>query len=230
MLILSTAGSFCRLGRFGSVGGRAVRSCLFSTASPAATSSFQIVPLSSIPKEELGHSILHRKAHGGPKSATDVMSFGIKCAKLCSLGSSALGVFMIPVLSSSLGQGAAEKPSVMAFLVVANAFLGLLTMTPLLLHSLTRRFVVDVYFNERTGVFTSVHYNFLLQKRALRFKAEHVEIAEKAEAAKKLWIPLATVFVDRHPLLLLLDPQQYSDQRAFQLLTAHLPPVEPEKA
>jgi hypothetical protein len=41
-----------------------------------------MVALSSIPAEDLGPSILHRKEHSGVKSATDVMSFGIKCAKV----------------------------------------------------------------------------------------------------------------------------------------------------
>jgi len=131
---------------------------------------------------------------------------------------------MIPTLTASLSQGASEKPSILAFAFVANAFLGILTLTPFLLHSLTRRFVLDVYYNERTGVFTTIHYSFVLRKMALQFRAADLVIAEESEAAKKLWIPLATCFVDKYPLLLLLDQEQYSDKVAFQLLTGHLPP------
>lgn len=55
--------------------------CFASTAS-ANQLDYKVVALSSIPSEDLGHSILHKKEHGGAKSMTDVMSFGIKCAKV----------------------------------------------------------------------------------------------------------------------------------------------------
>lgn len=126
------------------------------------------------------------------------------------------------LLTSSLSENAAERPSVMILAIVANVSLGLFALTPLLLHSLTRRFVYDIYYNEKTGVFTSVHYNFIIQKRALRFRSEDVVLPEHSEIARKMWIPLATCFVDKHPLLLLLDENQYSDKKAFKILTANL--------
>jgi transmembrane protein 70 len=138
------------------------------------------------------------------------------------LTGSALGVVMIPVLNKYLSVAATEKPSIMLFMAFANASLGILALTPLLLHSLTRRFVLDVYYNDKTQTFTTVHYNFVLQKRALRFQASDVLLPEHSEPARKMWIPLATCFVDKHPLMLLLDPEQYSDKLAFQKLTANL--------
>jgi hypothetical protein len=129
---------------------------------------------------------------------------------------------MMPILTRYLSEAAAEKPSIMLFTVFANASLGILALTPLLLHSLTRRFVLDVYYNDKTQTFTTVHYNFFLQKRALRFHADDVLLTEHSAAAKKMWIPLATCFVDRHPLMLLLEPDQYSDKLAFHKLTANL--------
>lgn len=129
---------------------------------------------------------------------------------------------MMPVLSSQVAAGAAEKPALMAFLLVANSFLALLAFTPLLLHSLTKRFVRDVYYNPASGLFSTLHYDFLLRRRVLQFRAEQVEAPERAAAMQKLWIPLATCFVGDYPLLLLLDPEQYSDPAAFRLLTAGL--------
>lgn len=129
---------------------------------------------------------------------------------------------MIPIISTYLAQAAAERPSMMVFTIFANASLGILALTPLLLHSLSRRFVLDVYYNDKTEIYTSVHYNFLLQKRALRFRAEDVVLTENSPFAKKMWIPLATCFVNKHPLLLLLESDQYSNQAAFQKLTANL--------
>lgn len=134
-----------------------------------------------------------------------------------------MAIPVIPLLTASLSEGAAERPSVMLFAAFANFSLGLLALTPLLLHSLTRRFVFDVYYNKKTGIFTTVHYNFIIQKRALRFSSKDVVLPENSAIARKMWIPLATCFVDRHPLLLLLDENQYSDKEAFKILTANLP-------
>lgn len=137
---------------------------------------------------------------------------------------------MMPVLSSYFGTEALERPGVMLFTFVANSGLAILALTPLLLHSLTRRFVLDVYYNAKTEVFTTVHYNFLLQKRALRFKASDAVLPENSEHARKMWIPLATCFVHKYPLLLLLDPEQYSDKFAFHKLAANLPEKLEEKS
>lgn len=129
---------------------------------------------------------------------------------------------MMPVLTNYLSAAATEKPSIMLFTVFANASLGILALTPLLLHSLTRRFVLDVYYNDSTQTFTTVHYNFILQKRALRFQADKVILPEQSDYARRMWIPLATCFVDKNPLMLLLDAEQYRDKPIFQKLTANL--------
>jgi hypothetical protein len=137
---------------------------------------------------------------------------------MCSIGSSSLGVVMIPVLTSYLWEAATERPSMMAFAFVANSFLGILTFTPLLLHFLAKRFVVNLYYNDDTKIFTSIHYSFFLQKRALRFCAEDVVDSAIAPETKKLWLPLATCFVGGKPLLLSLDRRQYRNEAAFDLL------------
>lgn len=71
-------------------------------------------------------------------------------------------------------------------------------------------------------MFTTVHYNFFLQKRALRFYAEDVVDSAVAVETKKLWIPLATCFVGSKPLLLSLDYRQYRNKEAFDLLTKNI--------
>ena len=72
--------------------------------------------------------------------------------QVCSIGSTALGLVMMPVLTSRLWEQAVDHPSMMVFTVVANGFLALLTFTPLLLHFLTKRFVFNVYYNPRSQV------------------------------------------------------------------------------
>uniref|UniRef100_A0AC34GS73 Transmembrane protein 70 n=1 Tax=Panagrolaimus sp. ES5 TaxID=591445 RepID=A0AC34GS73_9BILA len=196
---------------------------LMRCSSTATTSlSHQLVPLSSIPSDDLGVSIIHLKENGSGSTPTDLLKKGVVFAKICSIGSTALGVVMIPVLTSYLWEAATERPSMMAFALVANSFLGLLTFTPLLLHFLAKRFVVNVYYNDDTKIFTTVHYNFFLQKRALRFRSEDIVDSAIAPETKKLWLPLATCFVGGKPLLLSLDRRQYRHEPAFDLLMKNI--------
>ncbi|CEF66935.1 Protein of unknown function DUF1301, TMEM70 family-containing protein [Strongyloides ratti] len=147
------------------------------------------------------------------------MKKGVIAAKIFSLSSSALGVVMIPVLTNYLWVAASEKPSMLFFTVLANSFLGLLTFTPLLLHFLVKRFVCNIYYNHDTETFTSVHYNFFLKKMALQFKASDVADGDTAPEAKKLYIPLATLFIKGKPFIVTLDKNQYRDQLAFEKMT-----------
>ncbi|KAE9553721.1 hypothetical protein FO519_003076 [Halicephalobus sp. NKZ332] len=189
----------------------------------SATTSNQLLSLSQIPPDDLGVSIVHLQQNGaGGSTPTDLLRKGVIAAKVCSLASSAAGVVMIPVLTSYMWDAASERPSMMAFAVIANAFLGLLTFTPLLLHFLAKRFVANVYYNADSKTFTTVHYNFFLQKKALRFKAEDVVDSAIAPESKKLWLPLATCFVYGRPLLLSLDRHQYRNEAAFDILTRNI--------
>uniref|UniRef100_A0A915D254 Transmembrane protein 70 n=1 Tax=Ditylenchus dipsaci TaxID=166011 RepID=A0A915D254_9BILA len=168
---------------------------------------------------------MHLQENGSSRSSTDELKRMIKFAKVISLSSSSLGIVMIPVLTSKLMEAAADNPGAMVLLVFANSFVGLLTFTPLLLHFLTKRFVANIYYNSKSQLFTSVHYNFLMQKQALRFRSDDVVDLAVALQKKKILFPMATCFVDSHPLLLLLDHRLYSNQDAFDLLTknVHIP-------
>uniref|UniRef100_A0A0N4ZUH6 Transmembrane protein 70 homolog, mitochondrial n=1 Tax=Parastrongyloides trichosuri TaxID=131310 RepID=A0A0N4ZUH6_PARTI len=180
------------------------------------------IPLSSIDKSTLGHSILHLKENGAETTPTDYVKKGIIAAKIFSLSSSSAGLIMIPYLTSYLWTAATERPGMMVFTILANTFLGILTFTPLLLHFLTKRFVSNIYYNHDTKVYTSIQYNFLLRKMALQFKASDVVDPTIAPEAKKLYIPLATAFVHGKPLMISLDRNQYRDQLAFDEMTKNI--------
>lgn len=189
----------------------------------------EIVPLSKLSQDDLGHSILIHKGTlppGSPKTPHDVVATGVKAAKILSLSSSVAGVVMVPVLSSYLWEAAAEKPTMMMFAIVANTFLVLLSFTPLLLHFLAKRFPIDIFYNNDKKTYTTIHYNFLMQKQALRFTSSDVVDAAVAPEMKKVWIPLATAFVGKKPLLISLDRNAYLDKIAFDELTknVHIPP------
>uniref|UniRef100_A0A0K0FZU2 Transmembrane protein 70 homolog, mitochondrial (inferred by orthology to a human protein) n=1 Tax=Strongyloides venezuelensis TaxID=75913 RepID=A0A0K0FZU2_STRVS len=179
----------------------------------------KLVPLASLDQATLGHSILYLKENGAKATPTDSMRKGVIAAKIFSLSSSALGVVMIPALTNYLWVSATEHPSMMIFTILANTFLGILTFTPLLLHVLVKRFVSNIYYNHDTKTFTSIHYNFFLKKMAMHFKASDVVDPDEAPEAKRLYLPLATVFIKGMPLLVTLDKNQYRDQLAFEEMT-----------
>ncbi|KAI3418766.1 hypothetical protein GPALN_007870 [Globodera pallida] len=181
--------------------------------------SSRLCPLSAIPKDELGVSILHPEANRFTQRI-------VLISKVCSLGSSTLGLVMIPIITSVLWEPIAERPTVMVFAGVANLFLVFFAMTPLLLHLLTKRFVQNVFFNRKDRIFTIVHYNFFLQKRAIRFSADQLVDAADIPENKRFWLPLATCLVHSHPMLLPLDADSYTDQEAFELLTKNIKPID----
>ncbi|PIC26904.1 hypothetical protein B9Z55_019337 [Caenorhabditis nigoni] len=188
----------------------------------------ETIPLSKVNKDDLGHSILIHQGTlppGSPKTPHDVVAMGVKGAKILSLSSSVAGAVMVPVLSSYLWEAAAEKPTMMMFAIVANTFLVLLSFTPLLLHFLAKRFPIDIFYNNDKKLYTTIHYNFLMQKQALCFSAADVVDAAIAPEMKKVWIPLATAFVGKRPLLISLDRNAYLDKLAFDDLTknVHIP-------
>ncbi|GMR32196.1 hypothetical protein PMAYCL1PPCAC_02391 [Pristionchus mayeri] len=200
-------------------------SVLFRLSSSTSSSSTKLVPLSSISKEDLGPSILWKQSNlppDSPKTPHDVVALGVKAAKILSLSSSVAGVVMVPVLSSYLWEAASERPSMMAFAIVANSALVLLSFTPLLLHFLTKRFPMDVHYNSHTQTFSTIHYSFFLRKYVRRFKKEEVVDAAIAPEMKKVWIPLATIFVHGSPILVSLDKRQYKDVAAFDSMTTNV--------
>ncbi|KJH49653.1 hypothetical protein DICVIV_04199 [Dictyocaulus viviparus] len=196
----------------------------------SSTSLPHLVPLSTLKSDDIGHSILFCKEtlpQGSSRTSHDILATGVLAAKILSLSSSVASAVMVPVISSYLWDAAAERPTMMLFVIglcscVANTFLVLLSFTPFLLHFLTKRFPINLYYNSDTKVFTSIHYNFFLRKMALRFKACEVVDAQVALNTSKIWIPLATAFVRNRPLLISLDRKAYVDKLAFDEMTENI--------
>uniref|UniRef100_A0A0N5AII7 Transmembrane protein 186 n=1 Tax=Syphacia muris TaxID=451379 RepID=A0A0N5AII7_9BILA len=141
--------------------------------------------------------------------------------KILSLSSSGAGLAMLPVITHYLWDNAVDCPAVMA-VIVANAILTLMSLTPFLLQFLVKRFILNIYYNSETKMFTTVHYGFWTNKKALRFSANDVVDASVAPEFSKLWLPLATVFVHGRPLLLSLNIDAYKDKEAFLNLTKNV--------
>uniref|UniRef100_A0A915PLS5 Uncharacterized protein n=1 Tax=Setaria digitata TaxID=48799 RepID=A0A915PLS5_9BILA len=181
------------------------------------------VPLHAVPASDLGHSILidSRKDNslkivreGGMLSPKMVFA-----AKILSLSSSAFGLAMIPVLSKLV----AQKPGTGTIAAVVDSFFILYAFTPILLHQIfIKRYIVDLYYNPRTEIFTSVHFGFFLGKKALRFRAEDLVDSNHSPDMFKMWFPLATAVVHGKPLMLCLNEETYEDVEIFKKLTKNI--------
>uniref|UniRef100_A0A914BVT1 Uncharacterized protein n=1 Tax=Acrobeloides nanus TaxID=290746 RepID=A0A914BVT1_9BILA len=189
-----------------------------------AKSNVKLVPLKSISEEDLGVSILHLKENGSGETNHDYHRKIIKRAKIISLSSSALGAAVIPIFTAKLTSNT-DNLGVVAFAIMCDIFIGLFTFTPLLLHFLTKRYVVNLYYNKGSQTFTTVHYNFFFQKRALRFKQEDVNDVYADLNNKKVLASLATIIVHGYHIMLPLNIAAYRDEEAFKLLTknVHIP-------
>ncbi|VDM08697.1 unnamed protein product [Wuchereria bancrofti] len=181
------------------------------------------MPLRCIPSSDLGHSVLANSdkdislkivQEGGTLSPKMVFA-----AKILSLSSSAVSLAMIPIIS----QLAARKSGTGAITAVLDSFFILYAFTPILLHQiLVKRYVVDLYYNPNTEIFTSVHFGFFLGKRALRFRAEDVVDSNKSPDMFKIWFPLATAVIYGKPLMLSLNEETYGDVEIFRKLTKNI--------
>uniref|UniRef100_A0A1I8BMC9 YcxB domain-containing protein n=1 Tax=Meloidogyne hapla TaxID=6305 RepID=A0A1I8BMC9_MELHA len=136
-----------------------------------------------------------------------------------SISSDNLGLCFIPIISSSFVETIIERPGLAAFMALADTFLIFFACTPFLLHFLTKRFVENIYYNPKTKIFTTVHYNFILRKKALRFTADEVIDAASEVEKNKFSLQFATCSVRSYPILLLLEEDFYTDQEVFKLLT-----------
>lgn len=71
--------------------------------------------------------------------------------QIISLSSSALGAAVIPIFTAKLTSNT-DNLGVVAFAIMCDIFIGLFTFTPLLLHFLTKRYVVNLYYNKGSQV------------------------------------------------------------------------------
>jgi hypothetical protein len=137
-----------------------------------------LIPRNSIPKDELGFSLINPEANKSIRKGVlfakvlqslfliNILNFSRYVHSLVphwvSLKYyfhsnllrtiSVQGLIMIPIISSSFSEALADRPGVAAFMAVADCFLVFFALTPFLLHFLTKRFVNEIYFNPEKKV------------------------------------------------------------------------------
>jgi len=103
-----------------------------------------------------------------------ILSTQIKLVKTFSLMTSCIGLAFQPVLysySSSAGS--------MVAVVATGAFLSFFTFaTPILIHSISKKYVTKLYYNEAKDKYTAVVYSLFLKPRKIEFKLSDVHVPD----------------------------------------------------
>lgn len=91
----------------------------------------------------------------------------IRGVKVFSLMTSIAGVIAQPVLYqqvSSVGGG-------MPMTIALGSFVGFFTfVTPFLLHTITKKYVTRIVYNEKDDTYTATTFSFLLQQKHVRYQ------------------------------------------------------------
>jgi len=102
-----------------------------------------------------------------------ILSTQIKLVKGFSLTTSCIGLACQPVLLSYSSHANA------AIILGAGAFLSFFTFaTPLLIHTVSKKYVTKLYYNQVEDKYTAVVYNLLLRPKKIEFKLDDVDVPD----------------------------------------------------
>eukprot|EP00092_Neocalanus_flemingeri_P016777 GFUD01018146.1.p1 GENE.GFUD01018146.1~~GFUD01018146.1.p1 ORF type:complete len:249 (-),score=58.98 GFUD01018146.1:113-859(-) len=147
--------------------------------SPSAHLALSTSPLTNrLSKVTLpGTEQLSRWCHSSPKEADQeiyngIISTQIKLVKSFSLMTSCIGLAFQPILYTYSSANA-------AVVVGAGVFLSFFTFaTPLLIHSISKKYVTKLYYNQVEDKYTAVVYSIFIQPKKIEFKVSDVEVPD----------------------------------------------------
>lgn len=129
---------------------------------------------------------LGKLVYTGPNNSS------VKLVKYFSLSTSAIGVLLQPyLLSQMINNGLAVKMTIVSF--TAFFVLG----TPFLLHYISKRYVMQMYYNDSTNTFTACQLNFFAREKRFSFTPDDI--------SDSLASPLCNYKVGERSLLLDTD-------------------------
>ena len=136
--------------------------------------------------------------------------------KLFSLSSSLIGLAVMPWLHTQI-----SSSSLVFKLTLFGASGFFILLTPILIHTLARRYVLSMYYNESTKRFSAVRYNLLMQQRTVSFTPEQIE--------DSLASPLSTFRVGNQDFLIDPDELMRSDPEAYVIFMRYDQPIDLDK-
>jgi len=163
-----------------------------------------------------GTNIISRWCHNLNKETEQeiyngILSTQIKLVKTFSLTTSFIGLAVQPVLWTYSTANA-------AVVVGAGAFLGFFTfVTPLLIHSIAKKYVTKLYYNQVEDKYTAVVYNFLLKPKKIEFTLKDVVVPDTPG-------PFCTFKANSVPLF--VEGSQFTDIRHYGKIMGYDKPVD----
>ena len=137
----------------------------------------------------------------------------VRFVKLFSLSTSLVGLSLQPTLY----QHASQLPA-FAAAAVGGVVGFFILVTPVLLHLVTKRYVIRMTLDDKTGQFTAFTYTLLLRERKTSFSANAVSTPN---------VPgLFTTIRINGKLPLFIDPDLFIDKTAFLKLMKYDEPLE----
>ena len=163
-----------------------------------------------------GTTVLSRWCHNtSPDTDQEIyngiLSTQIKLVKTFSLTTSMIGMAVQPVLWTYSTANA-------AVVVGAGAFLGFFTfVTPLLIHSFSKKYVTKLYYNQVEDKYTAVVYNIFVKPKKIEFKLKDVEVPDIPG-------PFCTFKANSVPLF--VEGSQFSDIKHYGKIMGYDKPVD----
>ncbi|OQR73780.1 hypothetical protein BIW11_09524 [Tropilaelaps mercedesae] len=137
----------------------------------------------------------------------------VKSVKVFSFTSSAIAVALQPLMFQKL---ILDRPIFIGALLGLGC-LGFILGTPLLLHCITKRYVIELRFCAQSRMFEADTYSLLLRKKTLRFTAANVSVPDMPG-------PLTSIVAMGKPLL--LDFNLFKDADAYEHLLGFDKPLD----
>jgi len=102
-----------------------------------------------------------------------ILSTQIKLVKTFSLCTSLIGLAFQPVLYTYSSQGN------LAVVVASGAFLSFFTFaTPLLIHTISKKYVTKLYYNQVEDKYTAHVYNLFVRPKKIEFRVSDVNVPD----------------------------------------------------
>ncbi|XP_022711067.1 transmembrane protein 70 homolog, mitochondrial-like isoform X1 [Varroa jacobsoni] len=143
---------------------------------------------------------------------TGSLNTQVKSVKAFSLTSSVIALALQPLMFEKL---VLNQP-VLTGVFLGTGCLGFILGTPLLLHYVTKRYVIELRFSAQSRIFEADTYSLLLRRQTLRFTAADVNVPSVPG-------PITSIVALGKPLL--IDFNLFTDADAYEHLLGYDKPL-----
>merc|ERR1719447_2060546 len=141
-----------------------------------------------------------------------ILSTQIKLVKSFSLTTSFIGMACQPILYSY------SSHANLAVMLASGAFLSFFTfVTPILIHSVSKKYVTKLYYNQVEDKYTAVVYNIFVKPKKIEFKVKDVEVPD---------IPGMFTTFKANSVPLFVESSQFTDLKHYGKIMGYDKPLD----